>query len=85
MYQEQAYLLDPFLERLINPVVEQFKTSVASISSSDGPPSSANIGRLALLLYHYVKFRGYKTISSFTALLLTIIRSNKMASPILSS
>ena len=62
-YQEQAYLLDPFLERLVGPVVEQLKLSVMSVSSSRSVQNPENIGRIAVLLYHYVKFRGNKTIS----------------------
>ncbi|GJE97138.1 tubulin folding cofactor D C terminal domain-containing protein [Phanerochaete sordida] len=64
-YQEQAYLLDPFLERLVGPVVEQLKLSVMSVSSSRNVQNPENIGRIAVLLYHYVKFRGHKTITRF--------------------
>ena len=62
-YQEQAYLLDPFLERLVSPVVEQFKLSVSNISSSKNNQGSQNIARVAFLLYCYVTIRGHKTIS----------------------
>ncbi|KIP05393.1 hypothetical protein PHLGIDRAFT_119907 [Phlebiopsis gigantea 11061_1 CR5-6] len=64
-YQEQAYLLDPFLERLLGPVVEQFKLSVTHVSSSATHQSSTNISRVAFYLYRYIKFRGHKTITRF--------------------
>ena len=59
-YQEQAYLLDPFLERLVTPVVEQFKASIIDTAPEQ---NAENIGHLAILLYYYVNFRGYKAIS----------------------
>jgi hypothetical protein len=63
-YQEQAYLLDPFLETLVAPVVERFKTHAKlSISDLGRRESSARVERVALLLYNYIKCRGYKTIS----------------------
>ena len=60
-YQEQAYLLDPYLEELVNPVMEEFKQLVRA------PDSARNdsLCLLSLVLYHYIKFRGYKSISSF--------------------
>ncbi|KAJ3549188.1 hypothetical protein NM688_g5206 [Phlebia brevispora] len=63
-YQEQAYLLDPYLDQLVNPVVENLKNLV---KSPDPNASKDEIGHLTLLLYHYVKFRGYKTISAHCA------------------
>ncbi|OCH86383.1 TBCD protein [Obba rivulosa] len=65
-YQEQAYLLDPFLEELISPVVETLKAHAkAVIETSQTSRPGSRIGRIALLLYNYVKFRGYKTITRF--------------------
>ncbi|KAF7797405.1 hypothetical protein EIP86_008600 [Pleurotus ostreatoroseus] len=61
-YQEQAYLLDQYLERLVNPVVEQLKSHVALTNCS---VYKEEIECIALLLYHYVKFRGYKSITRF--------------------
>lgn len=59
-YQEQAYLLDPFLEKLVTPVVEQLKVSIANTPSKQ---NSENLGFLATQLYQYINFRGYKAIS----------------------
>ena len=59
-YQEQAYLLDQYLERLVNPVVERLKYHVGL---TDPSAYKGEIECIALLLYHYVKFRGYKSIS----------------------
>ncbi|KAI0917160.1 hypothetical protein AcV5_007706 [Taiwanofungus camphoratus] len=65
-YQEQAYLLDPFIEELVTPVVEKLKNHAkASVTSPDGAISGTRVGRIALLLYNYIKFRGYKTITRF--------------------
>lgn len=62
-YQEQAHLLDPYLERLVDPVVAQFKSAIANVSSSQHTLHPENAGLIAILLYYYVKFRGFKTIS----------------------
>ncbi|KAJ7250897.1 armadillo-type protein [Mycena haematopus] len=59
-YQEQAYLLDPFLEQLVEPVVLKIKHYAQSTTA---PTNPARIERVALLLYSYAKSRGYKTIS----------------------
>lgn len=49
------------------PVVESIKLHAKSfVSNRDGPPGSfARIERVSLLLYGYIKCRGYKTISEF--------------------
>jgi tubulin-specific chaperone D len=57
-YQEQSYLLDPYLERLVNPVVEQLKKLITETTLS-----SERIGLIAKLLHIYINFRGYKSIS----------------------
>ena len=73
-YQEQSYLLDPFLEELVTPVVEKFKLyarglTTGSIRLEDiatfDPELelTAPLTRVSYLLYNYLKFRGYKTIS----------------------
>lgn len=68
-YQEQSYLLDPFLEQLVVPVAECLKSHAkVSVSASAAVPTS-RVGRIALLLYQYIKCRGYKTISQSQALL----------------
>lgn len=65
-YQEQAYLLDPYLEGLVIPAAECLRTHAKACTSDPGVKSSTSrIGRLADLLYNYIKCRGYKTITSF--------------------
>lgn len=62
-YQEQSYLLDPILEDLVTPVADKLRSHARFIVTN--PEATYNIHRLevvALLLYHYVKFRGYKSI-----------------------
>ncbi|KAJ7505351.1 TBCD protein [Mycena galericulata] len=61
-YQEQAHLLDPFLEQLVEPVVAAIKRHAQNNTENTNP---ARIERVALLLYSYVKSRGYKTIIRF--------------------
>lgn len=63
-YQEQPYLVDPFLEDLISPIVQVLKAyAIRSVNNKNNPMVSERVYRLTLLLYNYVKFRGYKTIS----------------------
>jgi hypothetical protein len=72
-YQEQSYLLDPFLEDLVAPVIKKFKFYARSLADGDVnlediatfTPNllSAPLTRVSYLLYNYFKFRGYKTIS----------------------
>lgn len=57
-YQEQAYLLDPFLERLVVPVAQAMRTQVLRNSCMSMVP-------VARLLYMYTKVRGYKVVSRF--------------------
>ncbi|KAJ7069814.1 TBCD protein [Mycena amicta] len=66
-YQEQAHLLDPFLEQLVVPVVESIKHRAQLVynTTAQDPTNPARIERVALLLYYYVKSRGYKTINRF--------------------
>ncbi|KAF9013516.1 TBCD protein [Cyathus striatus] len=62
-YQEQSYLLDPFLENLVAPVVEHLKSFARTLV--DNPTqtySDKRLHLLAFLLYSYIKCRGYKTI-----------------------
>jgi hypothetical protein len=66
-YQEQSYLLDPHLVSIVLPAVKALQSLVRRISS-DGQSlqslgESADVQRLARLLYYYTKVRGYKTIS----------------------
>ncbi|KAJ6508836.1 TBCD protein [Mycena sanguinolenta] len=64
-YQEQAYLLDPFLEALVEPVVRKIKQYAQDLDSNDDRTNPARLERVALLLYSYTKSRGYKTIARF--------------------
>ncbi|KAK0503901.1 TBCD protein [Armillaria luteobubalina] len=65
-YQEQSYLLDPYLEGLVVPVVDSLKSHAnVSISHPSTSFSPERVQRVALLLYGYVKCRGYKTIIRF--------------------
>jgi hypothetical protein len=76
-YQEQAHLLDPFLEQLVEPVVAKIKQYAQSLSATGDDTTninSARIERVALLLYSYTKSRGYKTIgSSFLCLVSALV------------
>lgn len=71
-YQEQAYLLDPFLDRLVVPAVEQLKTAVVTTT----PTNHERIGLLAELLYQYIIFRGYKAISTLGCYLFMQLKSS---------
>lgn len=65
-YQEQSYLLDPYLENLVVPVAECLRAHARTRTSDPAAKSSIpRLGRLAELLYNYIKCRGYKTITSF--------------------
>jgi hypothetical protein len=66
-YQEQSYLLDPFLEELVTPVVEHLKSYARTVVEDPSKSSSSvRVNRVSTLLYYYTKFRGYKTISKST-------------------
>lgn len=58
-YQEQSYLLDPHLDRLINPLLQTFRRHVRKAGAS---LNTARVGRLAELLYFFTKVRGAKTV-----------------------
>ena len=73
-YQEQAYLLDPFLEELVGPIVKKFKSYTQGLANStfrleniatfdSRLELAAPLTRVSSLLYNYLKFRGHKTIS----------------------
>ncbi|PLW44532.1 hypothetical protein PCANC_08102 [Puccinia coronata f. sp. avenae] len=79
-YQEQPYLLDPHLERIVQPItlslrkwleyLQQHSTEFESspIGSSDTlniEQLSEKLQKLSHLLYFIVKVRGYKTIVRF--------------------
>ncbi|KAG5648314.1 hypothetical protein DXG03_004886 [Asterophora parasitica] len=64
-YQEQSYLLDPYLEAMVAPVVDCLRSHAKTSILNEKRGSPARVNRLALLLYGYVKCRGYKTIIRF--------------------
>ncbi|KAG1751240.1 TBCD protein [Suillus lakei] len=65
-YQEQSYLLDPYLESLVSPVAECLRKYAMTCVNAQGDQSSrSRVERLADLLHNYIKFRGYKTITRF--------------------
>ncbi|KAG6816305.1 hypothetical protein H0H87_007137 [Tephrocybe sp. NHM501043] len=64
-YQEQSYLLDPYLENMVEPVVECLRSHAKTSVSNNRRGSPDRVERLATLLYSYVKCRGYKTIIRF--------------------
>ena len=62
-YQEQPYLLDPFLESLVTPVVECLRNQVKTFVETKQPPEDTiRLRWVAEHMYQYIKFRGYKTI-----------------------
>ncbi|KAG1906602.1 tubulin folding cofactor D C terminal-domain-containing protein [Suillus fuscotomentosus] len=65
-YQEQSYLLDPYLESLVSPVAECLRRyAMACVNARGAQSSRSRVERLADLLHNYIKFRGYKTITRF--------------------
>lgn len=58
-YQEQPYLLDPFLERMVSPVVTKLRDTLQAKKSS---ADSRRVANLAKLLYWLTKVRGPKTV-----------------------
>jgi hypothetical protein len=63
-YQEQSYLLDPYLESLVSPVAECLrKYALTCVNARVAQSSHSRVERLSDLLHNYIKFRGYKTIS----------------------
>ncbi|KIJ17787.1 hypothetical protein PAXINDRAFT_167765 [Paxillus involutus ATCC 200175] len=65
-FQEQSYLLDPYLEGLVIPAAECLRAHARACTADPSITSSmSRVGRLADLLYNYIKFRGHKTITRF--------------------
>ncbi|KAG2010206.1 TBCD protein [Coprinopsis cinerea AmutBmut pab1-1] len=65
-YHEQSYLLDPYLEQLVVPVVKRLRDHIKScVLNPELKPSSSRVEFLCKLLYKYTNFRGYKTIVRF--------------------
>ncbi|KAG6814258.1 hypothetical protein H0H92_015373 [Tricholoma furcatifolium] len=64
-YQEQSYLLDPYLESMVIPVVECLRSHAKTTISNNQQGSPGRVQRLSTLLYSFIKCRGYKTIIRF--------------------
>ncbi|KIY64974.1 ARM repeat-containing protein [Cylindrobasidium torrendii FP15055 ss-10] len=65
-YQEQSYLLDPYLERLVVPVITTLKEHASLLVQNPSHPSSVKrVTRVSMLMYQYIKCRGSKTIIRF--------------------
>ncbi|KAG2155948.1 tubulin folding cofactor D C terminal-domain-containing protein [Suillus bovinus] len=59
-YQEQSYLLDPYLESLVSPVAECLRRyAITCVNARGSQSSSGRVERLADLLHNYIKFRGF--------------------------
>jgi hypothetical protein len=67
-YHEQSYLLDPFLDQLINPLMESLRTFLTSPNARAETPVLERANRVAELLYSYMNCRGYKAIRSSASL-----------------
>jgi hypothetical protein len=64
-YQEQSFLLDPWLDKIVVPPVEAFRQYIAKVVSEDREELiSERFFRLARIIYQIVKTRGYKTIGN---------------------
>lgn len=59
-YQEQSYLLDPYLDQIVRPPISALQTH---IRSSNIGHEAERIVLLSRLVYFYTKIRGHKTIS----------------------
>ena len=67
-YQEQAWLLDPHLERMLGPPIEalcDYARQYVRMDSETRPKISSRVNLLATLLYWIIKTRGHKTVGAF--------------------
>lgn len=64
-YQEQAYLLDPYLERLVSPLAAELQTVVHHHGPILGTEETAKFRHYCRLLYVYTKVRGYKLVCMY--------------------
>lgn len=67
LYQEQPFLLDQYLNNMVEPVVEALKREIRSLVKQDNIPEDrlARLHQLATLMYLYSKTRGIKSIVPF--------------------
>jgi tubulin-specific chaperone D len=63
-YQEQSFLLDPFLEGLVTPAAVRLRNLAELVVQTKSRDSTkiSGLSRISILLYHYIKFRGHKSI-----------------------
>ncbi|KAF8685513.1 Tubulin folding cofactor D C terminal [Rhizoctonia solani] len=66
-YQEQPYLLDPFLNKMVEPVVEELKNVIRIVIEYEeiNEQKTTRLYQLATLMYWYSKTRGMKSIVPF--------------------
>ena len=64
LYQEQSWLLDPYLEDLVIPVVTRLKEEISHwmVDGSTEVPYHSALSHLSSILYQYIKSRGHKMI-----------------------
>lgn len=68
VYQEQSYLLDPYLEDIVVPPARALQALVCETRApwvSLTPEQQGAMSQFARLLYVYTKVRGYKLVSRF--------------------
>ncbi|EJD50758.1 ARM repeat-containing protein [Auricularia subglabra TFB-10046 SS5] len=64
-YQEQAFLLDPYIERMVAPPVNALRQHVNAVVNSGAKWSKSRLSNLAELIYSFCRVRGHKTIVRF--------------------
>ncbi|KAI5122803.1 hypothetical protein M0805_000146 [Coniferiporia weirii] len=64
-YQEQPYLLDPHLEKLVVPIVNVLRSHAKDFVGPTTIYSATRVKRLSLVLYSFVRLRGYKAVVRF--------------------
>ncbi|KAG9019896.1 hypothetical protein FRB90_000026 [Tulasnella sp. 427] len=64
-YQEQSYLLDPFLERMLIPPLQKFKERAKRVVEGKVSVNGKVWQGLPALIYHLIKTRGAKTAVRF--------------------
>ncbi|KAH7098995.1 ARM repeat-containing protein [Auriculariales sp. MPI-PUGE-AT-0066] len=64
-YQEQSFLLDPFLERMVAPPVNILRQHVADTVNKQAKWCRSRLENLVSLIYSYCRVRGQKAIVRF--------------------
>jgi hypothetical protein len=70
-YQEQPSLLDPYLEGLLNPLLDAARYIILQVKETSRP-QLLEFHPLFSLLYLFTKVRGYKTIRNLKMYLLLV-------------